>query len=509
MSHGDRCPCCNKGKLYNGESRKSLEFTGNPPITATRHELKSLRCNYCQKEYVAQGRKSKWQSSARSSIILLKILGFPYYRLSKLQLMHNIPISDTTAWAQFKYVWDSIAHIALEELKEEITEETNTYYIDDTGAKILEVIKANKLLPEGEKGRACHTTVINGTTKEKHNVVLYITSNQHCGENIGPIIDNKTNKRSDVRIMSDASSMNKPVLIKYNLKLIFEQAIEAAKLEAREIGIKLVNGKLYSIAKDQEDLELLVKKDDNDDIGVSPNLYDSMKRALIHNKTSFIFSKKDRSQLINFAKIKGQIISNKIILVNCLAHVMIKFDEIKHFFPEECGAILDELTSIYDNENYCINNNLSSKKRLKYHQENSIKYIKNINKKIRESFDQKKVEPNGALGKVMKYWLNHQEALTMFTKIRGVKLDNNSSERLVKVIIAQRKNSMFNATLESARINSGMSSLVETCRANGINAFEYFNWLQDNEAMLRKNRKATLPWKMKEYTNNTELILAA
>jgi hypothetical protein len=414
--NGDRCPCCAKGKVYKGKSRKSIEFQGNPPIGAIRHEYKTLRCNLCKKEFTAQGRKAKWQPSAKSSIILLKTLGFPYYRLSKLQSMYNTPVADSTAWKQVEDVYESVGHIIYEALVDEVAQKSDTYYMDDTGAKILEVIENNKLLKEGQRASACHTSVIHTTTREKNEIVLYITSDRHCGENIGEILEKKTNKKSEIRIMSDASSMNNPVL--------------------------------------------------------------------------------------------SNPINNKIIPINCLAHAIIKFDEIKDFFPKECEAILKEFTHIYDNEHYCIDNKLSSKGRLKYHKNHSQQHIANIDKIIKDAFDNKLVEPNSTLGKVMKYWLNHHEELTMFIRIRGVSLDNNSSERLVKIIIVQRKNSMFNATLRSAEIHSAICSIVQTAQVNGVNSFEYLNWIQDNEVALKKNAKAFLPWNTKQDLNNTELIAA-
>ena len=34
LKKGDKCPCCHKGKLYPGEERKLLQFSGNAPVVA-------------------------------------------------------------------------------------------------------------------------------------------------------------------------------------------------------------------------------------------------------------------------------------------------------------------------------------------------------------------------------------------------------------------------------------------------------------------------------------------
>ena len=118
------------------------------------------------------------------------------------------------------------------------------------------------------------------------------------------------------------------------------------------------------------------------------------------------------------------------------------------------------------------------------------------------------MEPNSALGKAMNYWLNNKTGLTRFLKVKGAPLDNNKSERALKSIILQRKNSLFFKTRNSAAIWSGLSSIVRTCEANGINGFAYFNWIQSNWNKVQKDASNYLPWKYLDYRNNTELVAA-
>ncbi|NBY35361.1 MAG: transposase domain-containing protein [Alphaproteobacteria bacterium] len=48
---------------------------------------------------------------------------------------------------------------------------------------------------------------------------------------------------------------------------------------------------------------------------------------------------------------------------------------------------------------------------------------------------------------------------------------------------------MFFKTRNSAAIWSGLSSIVRTCEANGINGFAYFNWIQTNWKKVQKGCK--------------------
>ena len=83
------------------------------------------------------------------------------------------------------------------------------FYSDDTGAKILEVMKSNKNLSEKQQ-RSCNTTTICTRTARGKNIILYMTDNKHCGENFVPIMTNRGNKDHYIKLMVDASSKNTP-----------------------------------------------------------------------------------------------------------------------------------------------------------------------------------------------------------------------------------------------------------------------------------------------------------
>ena len=105
----------------------------------------------------------------------------------------------------------------------------------------------------------------------------------------------------------------------------------------------------------------------------------------------------------------------------------------------------------------------------------------------------------------MKYWLNHREGLTAFLRFEGAKLDNNWSERTLKLMALYRKNSLFFKTKESAMVLNELFSLVSTCEVNGINAFEYLTWIQVHWKAVQKNPEHYLPWCFKQ---DTERIVA-
>lgn len=412
MYSGQVCSECGKGKVYFGTSRKLLEFTGGAPVSVKRHEKKVLRCNACSKEFMNGQRIDKWQPSARSAIIIQKVMGFPFNRLSTLQSLYNTPIADGTMWNQCEDLWNEAAKFIYEELYKQAAE-CNNYYIDDTRAKILEIVAANKKLPHKEK-RACNTTVICTTTEEKHQIILYITGNKHCGENFAELLSNRDSDVGSIKIMSDASSNC------------------LSKLAA----------------------ELL----------------------------------------------------NKMTVFKCGAHARRKYHELLNFEEAYCLWFLEEISSIYKNDEYCKVNNYDDQKRLEYHQKNSTKHVSNIYVKIDELFDNKLVEPNSSLGKAMQYWKNHKDGLTKFLYVAGMALDNSIAEQVFKYMIWQRKNSYFFKTKKSANILSGFTSIIITCRLNNINVEGYLNWIQENWLKVQSNPKEYLPWRYTEYINNLRVV---
>jgi hypothetical protein len=410
---GDSCPCCHKGKLYPSEDRLLLEFKGSPPINVDRYRKKTLRCGSCGYTAMKSTKIDKWSNSARSSAIIQKIMGMPFNRLETLQTMCGVPIAQSTLWMLNREFWERVGEKLYEQILQQLKDKSYTFYVDDTGMKILEVIKENKPLPKPHK--VCHTTNICAQTTEGNNIVLYLTSNRYCGEHLTPIIAGRKNKDHYMRIMADACSQN-------NLKL-----------------------------KDQD--------------------------------------------------------LSKIINATCMAHGLTKIRDHEESYPKECAYLLGEIREIYNIDRKYRDS--KSRVRFKKHKHLSRVHVKNIYAKIDELFRDKVVEPNSEFGKVLNYWIRNKEGLTMFLRIKGIDLDNNKSERALKNIIVQRKNSLFFKTKNSAAILSGLTSIVKTCEANGINAYAYLNWAGENSLAIEKGTLLGLPWDYRSYVEaDTELIAA-
>ena len=158
---------------------------------------------------------TKWTNDARSNIILQKVTGTPWYRLEDLQKLHGIPVAASTMWTQVQNVWDEVASHIYAALMSEASKAT-MLHIDDTGAKILEVIAENQELPAKER-KACHTTTICATricvnTESRFKILLYVTDQKYSGQNVAPILETRFKEMPDsqIIIVSDMLAANTP-----------------------------------------------------------------------------------------------------------------------------------------------------------------------------------------------------------------------------------------------------------------------------------------------------------
>jgi transposase len=184
----------------------------------------------------------------------------------------------------------------------------------------------------------------------------------------------------------------------------------------------------------------------------------------------------------------------KTILANCLAHGRRQFVEVAARFPEECRHVLEALSVIYRNDALAHQRNLSPAERLLFHQEQSGPTMEELHAWLARQFDQRRVEPNSALGGAVAYLLKHWEKLTLFLRLAGAPLDNNVCERALKKAILHRKNALFYKTCHGAHVGDVFMSLIYTCQLCGVSAFDYLAELERHAEELSANPRDWMPW---------------
>jgi len=186
------------------------------------------------------------------------------------------------------------------------------------------------------------------------------------------------------------------------------------------------------------------------------------------------------------------------ILCNCILHGRRMFVDVIEKFPEECRFVVESLREVYRVDTLSKQAKLSDTARLTFHQEHSRPVMDALHGWMEQQFAQRKVEPNSGLGQAINYMLKRWEPLTRFLEVPGAPLDNNLSERALKMAILHRKNSMSYKTLNGARVGDVFMSLIHSCQLNRINPFEYLVTLQEHSQDVAKDVGCWLPWNFTE-----------
>jgi len=182
------------------------------------------------------------------------------------------------------------------------------------------------------------------------------------------------------------------------------------------------------------------------------------------------------------------------ILCNCILHGRRMFVDVVEDFPEECRLVVESLRDVYRVDAQAKEQKLSDADRLALHQERSRPVMDTLHAWMSVQFEQRKVEPNSGLGQAINYMLKRWVPLTRFLEVPGAPLDNNVSERALKMAILHRRNSMSYKTLNGARVGDVFMSLIHTCQLNRVNPFEYLIALQEHSQDVAKDVGCWLPW---------------
>lgn len=216
LKPGDKCPECLKSKLYDFNRPGSvLRIKGSAPVKAITYKLQKLRCPSCQKLYTAclpkEAGTEKYDPESGSIIALLKYgNGFPFHRLSQFQNGQGVPLPASTQWDVIRSMYDKV-NPAYEALKKHAAQ-GKTVYNDDTGTKILSLIKERKEAEKrGETPEKRTGTFTSGILSEVdgHQIALYFSGRKHAGENLDELLKYRSEELGLPIQMSDALSQNK------------------------------------------------------------------------------------------------------------------------------------------------------------------------------------------------------------------------------------------------------------------------------------------------------------
>ena len=225
-------------------------------------------------------------------------------------------------------------------------------------------------------------------------------------------------------------------------------------------------------------------------------LYASGRRHAGENLDRILDDRTEAGEFIHMADAASRTPKAKRrIPANCLTHARRYFVELDEAFPEWCERVLDDMATIYRNDDET--REMDPSARLLYHQEHSRPVMTALLTWIEQQFTERLVEPNSRLGKAFGYVKNHWSGLTRFLEVPGVPLDNNVAERELKPSLRHRKNSLFFKTQAGADIGDVLMSQTRTCVVNGVDPVAYLTAIGTHAAEARASPEAWLPWTYK------------
>jgi transposase len=216
LHHGDRCPECQRGKVYPLHDPGLLvRMKGQAPIEATVYALEKLRCNLCGEVFTAEAPEGvgeeKYDATTASMIALLRYgSGFPWNRLAGLEESLGIPLPAAT---QCEIVAEAAAAIqpAMAELIRHAAQ-GEVLHNDDTSMPVLTLRRGRG---QDENDSAERTGVFTSgivSTAQRQNIALFFTGRQHAGENLADVLRRRAAELAPPLQMCDALSRNLPKL---------------------------------------------------------------------------------------------------------------------------------------------------------------------------------------------------------------------------------------------------------------------------------------------------------
>jgi transposase len=178
----------------------------------------------------------------------------------------------------------------------------------------------------------------------------------------------------------------------------------------------------------------------------------------------------------------------------CNVHARRNFVEIENAFAQECRLVVECLTEVYQVEAKAKEDCLTDQQRLELHQAQSRSAMDRLKSWLDDQIDSRKAEPNSTLGAAIEYMRDRWTELTQFLRVPGAPLDNNVTERILKTAILHRKNSLWYRTQRGADVGDLFMSMVQTCRANQVNPFEYMLAIVRNAHAAKSDPGKWLPW---------------
>lgn len=172
----------------------------------------------------------------------------------------------------------------------------------------------------------------------------------------------------------------------------------------------------------------------------------------------------------------GVVVGNQITRAGCWAHARRKFVDAEKSQPAIAKEAVEIIKRLYAIEQR--GKALHGPERLALRRNESAPILSALKDSLftwRE-----RLLPKHPMAEAVSYTLNQWNELNVFASDAAVPIDNNVSEREMKRVVLNRKNSLFVGNERGGKTAAILSSLTSTCRRHDINPQHYLTQLLTN-----------------------------
>ena len=200
----------------------------------------------------------------------------------------------------------------------------------------------------------------------------------------------------------------------------------------------------------------------------------------------------------------GVVAGNEITRAGCWAHMKRKVIDAEKSAPEIAREAVERVRALYAVERQ--GKDASVEERLKLRQQQSEPLLAQLRARLLAWKQQ--LLPKHPMAEAVNYALSQWTELNVFCSDGEVGIDNNVSEREMKRVVLNRKNSLFVGNPRGGRTAAILASLTSTCRRHDVDPQLYLTQLLTNLSQVRRSELSNwLPdqWKQQQATRLASL----
>jgi len=169
----------------------------------------------------------------------------------------------------------------------------------------------------------------------------------------------------------------------------------------------------------------------------------------------------------------GVVTGNRITRAGCWAHLRRKFIDAEKAAPAIAREAVERVRALYTIERQA--QNMTVEERLRLRQEKSASLLAELHSRLLVWKEQ--LLPRHPMAEAIQHAFTQWNELNVFCRDGAVPIDNNISEREMKRIVLNRKNSLFVGNPRGGRTAAILASITSTCRRHDIDPQRYLTQL--------------------------------